>query len=940
MKKGKIENKFGIFLILGLALAVFSSTVITADVNVKNISVETNYFGGENIKGWINMSLTDEPYDSLVSGFNTNIHLLNFLNNNNLKDKAGFSCSVVNCLRGYSVNGPLSGFLNLAEGTTTFIGFKIYDPSTGVIGNISRLLINISTDAATQCSENMQVPLKIDILDDNSSEWSANASSYGGSSPPICWENGEKNYGCFDSDIPVDEYQDIITTPYCEKIKVGPGAGIYAGVDIIPSSGGDANFTITLNLPGQSSREIHVVSAEGNHGAYFNSSSEYSRDVTVCIKAKNSASGGRYKLGVQTKSDSCGYSSAVPSVPHDFSIYAEPIAYSVPGQFVLDFFNNKKIRDYITQRHSNNCSNGCIIPIKITSNQNQNLIINEMRIEYLKSDGFPESDSTIQDITTISPTISMDCTLLDISKAGLIVPSVNGNYTLNFKIGEIYSKSKQISVSDMPTAGFVFPYEVIVFEDTIFSAYSSSSKITSYKWNFGDGSPEQITINNSAVHKYNSEGNYTLNITAISSQGQAYSAFQISVIALSKENLLILLNKNRENLVNIETEISKLPVWIKDYLVDKVIINSTKTEINNFISSINSTTNLTKVSFYLSSLRVASSFGISEISSGTLIVNPSKINPASLKNAGAGSMNSDVDESFYKNAIYGWLIDNMNINVEEKVYSLFYTDKNEPLGSYFKVTLTPKKDYTGKLFLAIDKNFNSIIFKDRQQTKNESQTTIIILNGSSSSREIEFFVKERVDPANMPIYLSPEFSKLDIFSNPKCFIDGKCDSNMGENNETCPADCNSRIWKMIISIVILLMLAFIVYIILQEWYKRRYEGYLFKNKDDLYNVINFISNGEKQSMPKNEIFKNLLDMKWSNEQLVFAYNKFHGKRTGMYEIPIFKIFERNKVQREIDKRKINGNFGTVAPRPIIVPPQKLFMGGQNKNLQQNQNKKI
>jgi len=932
MKKGK--NKFfilGIVLVIVITLCSF----ISAEINVKNISIESNYFGGENIKGWINMSLTDVPYDTLVSGFNKNVFLLSFLNNNNLRDKAGISCSVVNCSVGYAVNGTLFNSLNLAEGTFTFVGFKIFDSEK--ITNISKLSLDISTDAGSKCSENMQVPLRIDILDDNSSEWSSTTSSYG-ISEVIC---GEPNYGCFEN---AESYEYIKKgISYCERIRVGPGAGIYTGVNITGS--GDANFTITLTLPGQSSKEtsIHVTSAEGNHGAYFNSSSESSREITVCVRAKDDSSVDKYNISVQTKSNSCGFSS-LGSKPHDFSIYAQPIAYSVPSRFSINFnaANNQKVLEYLRVRHNNTCSNGCIIPIKITSNQEQTLTINKMEIGYLSSSGFEEIESTNYEIIKIPTLISMNYTLLDLSKSGLTVPSVDGNYTLNFGIGS-YSKSKQISVSDMPGVGFVFPYETIIFQDTKFSAYSSSGNITSYKWNFGDNTPEQTTFNNTAIHKYSSLGNYTLNITAISSRGPSYSSFQINVVALSKEVILGLLTKNRNDLINIETEINKLPTWLRDYLIGVMAINNTKAELNGFISSVNSTANLTAASSYLNSLNIASSFSVSESSSGALIVNPNKINPTFFKNAGAGNMNSDVDENFYKNAIYSWLIDNMNINVEEKVYSLFYSDRNEPAGSYFKVTLTPKNGYAGKLFLAIDKNSNNIVFKDKQQTKNESQATIIVMNGSSSSREIEFFVNERVDPADIPIYLSPEFSKLNIFSNPKCFIDGECDSSIGEDAETCPADCASNMGKIIISIIILLVLAFIAYIILQEWYKRKYEDHLFKSKDDLYNVINFISNGEKQSMSKDEIFRNLLDMKWSNEQIIFAYKKLHGQRTGMYEIPIFKIFERNKVQTEIEKRKVSGSFGTSAPTPMIMPPQTSFMGGnnQNKNLPQNQqNKKI
>jgi hypothetical protein len=243
------------------------------------------------------------------------------------------------------------------------------------------------------------------------------------------------------------------------------------------------------------------------------------------------------------------------------------------------------------------------------------------------------------------------------------------------------------------------------------------------------------------------------------------------------------------------------------------------------------------------------------------------------------------------------------------------------------------------MFFGVNKNSGEITFKDKRNTKNESQTTIILLDGSSSSQEIEFFVRGRVDPVDIPIYLSPEFLSLIFSSNPKCFIDGKCDSSIGEDAETCPSDCKSNMGQIILSIIILLILMFIIYIILQEWYKRKYENYLFKSKDDLYNVINFISNAEKQTMSKGEIFKNLLDMKWSNEQITFAYKKFHGQRTGMYEIPIFKLFEKRKVQTEVDKRQAMGNRGNIAPKPMIMPPQTKFIGNQKTNIQQNPNQK-
>jgi len=935
IKRGKLKNNFLSLLILVLFISLCS--FVSAEIVIKNSSIEGSYFGGQNIRGWINMSLTNEPYDTLVSAFDKPVFLLNFLNKNNLSDKSGISCSTVNCSEGYDLSSEaFSDTLNLAEGMSTLLGFKIDD--TSEIQAISAFLLDISTDAGTSCSENMQIPLKVDILDDGSFEWTSNGSS--NDKPNSPFSCGEKNYGCYDPSNGVHISPTFITSTeiYCETIVVGPGGGIEVGADL--SCSGNANFTITINSLGIPSQSKPVPFYGGNSiGLSFNFSSESSRNVTVCIQAKP-GSANICNLSRQNNGNkSCGKSG---NTAYDFSIYARPIAYSVPTNFSISSSNyptlNQNILNYLALKYNKNCSKGCIIPIKIISNQKQELIIKNSYITR-KSGDISISTSHLDKLTKISPLVSMNYTVLDLSKSGLIVPSAGGNHTLNLWIGDKLIQ-KQIYVSNIPIVEFVFPYEVIVSEDTKFSAYSNSStSITGYKWDFGDGSSEQSTTNASIVHKYPSTGQYNLKVTANSSKGQISSIFSISVITLSKEEIIKKLTENNENLAKIEIEINKLPVWLKDYIHAQVKVNDTRIKVNDFISSLNSTENLTEVISFLNSpsVRTALSFGLSESSSGIFLVDKNKINLAYLGNAGAGTINTNMGEDFYKKAIYNWLMNNLNINIEEKVYSLFYEDRTEQVGSYFKIILTPRNEYADKLFLVINKNSNTLVFKDRLRTRNESQATIITLNGSSN-QEIEMFVNGRMDPADIPVYLSPEFSKLDLFSNPKCFIDGKCDSSIGEDAETCPSDCNSSIMQITISIIILLILAFIVYIILQEWYKKRYEDYLFKSKDDLYNVINFISNAEKQAMSKSEIFSKLLDMKWSNEQIIFAYKKFHGQRTGMYEIPVLKIFEKKKIQTEIGKRQAAGNMGNIAPSPMIMPPKERFMIGQKTNLQPNINK--
>jgi hypothetical protein len=87
---------------------------------------------------------------------------------------------------------------------------------------------------------------------------------------------------------------------------------------------------------------------------------------------------------------------------------------------------------------------------------------------------------------------------------------------------------------------------------------------------------------------------------------------------------------------------------------------------------------------------------------------------------------------------------------------------------------------------------------------------------------------------------------------------------------------------------------------------------LFKNKNDLFNLIHFITNGLNQGLSKKSITKKLRVHGWSLEQIVYAFKKVKGKRTGMWEIPIFRIFEKRKIKKELEKRQ--GLGATVTPK--------------------------
>jgi uncharacterized membrane protein YraQ (UPF0718 family) len=94
-------------------------------------------------------------------------------------------------------------------------------------------------------------------------------------------------------------------------------------------------------------------------------------------------------------------------------------------------------------------------------------------------------------------------------------------------------------------------------------------------------------------------------------------------------------------------------------------------------------------------------------------------------------------------------------------------------------------------------------------------------------------------------------------------------------------------------IFLILVVSGIVYSIVQAWYDRKYEDFLFPNKNNLYNLIIYINNSKKKGMKDEEIVKNLKKSKWSSEQIRYVMRKYAGKRTGM-----IKLFNKNKEENK------------------------------------------
>ena len=81
----------------------------------------------------------------------------------------------------------------------------------------------------------------------------------------------------------------------------------------------------------------------------------------------------------------------------------------------------------------------------------------------------------------------------------------------------------------------------------------------------------------------------------------------------------------------------------------------------------------------------------------------------------------------------------------------------------------------------------------------------------------------------------------------------------------------------------------------------------------MYNLINFIETQKRQGINETEIEHKLKQAGWTGEQVRYVANKYSGKRTGMIEIPITGLLEKN----------------SMPPRPQEYPNKNMFPNRAN-----------
>jgi len=210
-------------LLIGLVSAGFG-------VGDKLHSITKTYSSGENVKGWANISLSNEPTNSMFEdSFGNSISLIDLI-----KENSGFnySCDILDCLSDYTAtNGEASKSMGLTDEDFKLIGIK-FDVNLASVNSVN---FTIESNAEESCFNQ----LKVDLLNDGKVDVK-NEKVFDEVCPQF------KRYGCFDSNSQNLAEGDLGSTPYCQKIRLSESPGFKLGAWVKKTGTGSETLRMAL----------------------------------------------------------------------------------------------------------------------------------------------------------------------------------------------------------------------------------------------------------------------------------------------------------------------------------------------------------------------------------------------------------------------------------------------------------------------------------------------------------------------------------------------------------------------------------------------------------------------------------------------------------------------------------------------------------------------
>ncbi len=213
----------------------------------------------------------------------------------------------------------------------------------------------------------------------------------------------------------------------------------------------------------------------------------------------------------------------------------------------------------------------------------------------------------------------------------------------------------------------------------------------------------------------------------------------------------------------------------------------------------------------------------------------------------------------YLDAIFLWNNQNIVTTIESKKIEITYENKTIEILNIFDFSSRKTENYNSAPY-AIIKDLGDNVFDNISRVYSGEGYFYLVLN--EISNKFVFATKSNIDFFSVPVFISPDIDKLTPVDS------GQYERWKAQNR-----------WLWFILVIFLLLLIFaITYILVQRWYIRKYETYLFKTKNNMYNIMVYIHDSKIKNIPRETVEKNLKKAGWTREQINYAMRKYENKK--------------------------------------------------------------
>ena len=858
-----------------IVAVLISLSTASASFSVGNLShkIDKIYGPGNTLRGWVNLSFNDEMLNSVFAISGNSISLEKLLNKNK---NFNHTCYPKDCLPDYSASNPeTEETFILNKGGSRLIGFVFNDN----IISINSIKFKFSSDAGASCESQM----KIDFFNNETYVIENEEVSV---SVETCLES--KNYGCFDVSKDAEEYS-LSPTTHCQKINLSNAPGFKIGAWVKETTSGNKDISMAIyDLNGGKKAECKLEKPTTG----FGSGVEISCIVDYFVKSQkehylciNSSDGtGDYRIKGYTSTEGCAFYGKIPKDEiAAFDIFAEPRKFAAITPQQIDTSTNpsfnKAVEDFINKRYGlDKCSESkkCIVPIKVSSNvDTQTITINELTIKYETNLG-QKIKSEFHNLSETPAKLNARFQKFYLDKS-FPVPEDYGNVSVKLTLNGDELFSDEISIQKVPVIKSLSPKKTASAYRTEFIITAESPEntlLTKYEWDFGDGKTETTTLNKT-VHIYNSTGEYILKIKVTDSK-QRLSEKEFEINVTSPEKFISSVIKEMQKKIdNVKGQASNFGPFVEENLNSALNIKEIEDNISGIqkeYASAQTEEDYNRIMKELMNMEIPKFISVNkEANNISFYPDESKINLNVLAEIEGKEYNKSKS-SKYIDAIILWNIENIDSKINFKEISAVYESESiKPVINTFELKI--KKETRESPYFILKKLENLKVNKNYQE-----KSGYVYIKLEQLDETIIFLTTENIDFFTLPAFISPEIST---------FV----------SKEILPGIEIPKGSIIAIFFFLLALSGIITYIVLQRWYKYRYEKYLFKNINDLYNLITYIENSNKKGLKISEIKDKLKKAGWSSEQIIYAMKKFHGKRTGMFEISLDNIFRRQKAYK-------------------------------------------